>query len=157
MPMSKFLVKQQNTLLLLLLLLGNSADYCNLLRYFYFCKVLDWFDWTLFQLQGYGLTSVSCCEMLWCCGVLALFCEDYQQQSCQSSPATLTLTAAAPCLAWGGGSALRGPIPPAGSWFRLQPLDQWKMMGIAASPWLRVLRVLSGSLPKKGTNATRKN
>lgn len=121
--MSKFLLKQQNTLFLPLL--GNSAEYYNLLRHFYFCKVLDWFDWTLLLLQGYDLTSVSCGEMFWCHGVLALFCVDYQQQGCQSCPSPLTLTATAPCLAQGASSVLPGPIPPAGSWFRLQPLEQW--------------------------------
>lgn len=95
-PMSKFLLKQQNTLLLLLL--GNSADYFNLLRHFYFCKVLDWFDWTLLLLQGCDLTNLVAVK---CSGVVALFCVDYQQQSCQSYPAPPTLSAAAPGLAKG--------------------------------------------------------
>lgn len=143
-PCPKFLLKQQNTLFLLLL--GSSADYCNLLRHFYFGKVLGWFDWTILLLQGYDLSSVSCSEMLWCRGVLSLFCVDHQQQGCQSYPAPLTLRAAAPCLAQGAGSALPGPIPAAGSWFRLQPQEQWPCSPACVSGFCRSSPAL---LPKR--------
>lgn len=151
--MSKFLLKQHNTVFLLLL--GNSADYSNLLRHFYFCKVLDWFDWTLLLLQGYDLTSLVVVK---CSGVVALFCIDYQEQSCQSYPATLTLSAAAPGLAQGLAvpSMALSLLQGAGSG------SSCRSTATAAVPmqpclWLRVLKVFSGSPPKKGTNARRKN
>lgn len=147
--MSKFLLKQPNTLFLLLL--GNSADYSNLLGHFYFYKVLDWFDWTLLLLQGYDLTSASCDEMLWCRGVLALFCVHFQQQGCQSYPAPLTLTAATPYLAQGmavpslAPSLLEGAA--SGSSHRSTASG-----AVALQPcrWLSILWVFSGSPPKKG-------
>lgn len=89
-PMSRFLLKKQNTPLPTFVLVDIADEYSDLLRYF-FCKVLDWFYWTFF---------FFCCSVMILLMLVAIKCSGVVifWHSSMKISSDRAFTAVVPCL-----------------------------------------------------------